>query len=93
MSTCYYEFYKKKQRGFTGQEFRQVCEEIAGTSLSDFFAYIYNTADVDYPTYLAYAGLTVEIPGDRKAKGHFPLSLLPNPTPLQRAILKSWLKD
>lgn len=93
MSTCYYEFYKKKQRGFTGQEFRHVCEKIAGISLSDFFAYIYSTVDVDYLKYFAYAGLAIEIPGDINTKGNFPISRLPNPTPLQIAIFKSWLKD
>lgn len=93
MSTCYYEFYKKKQRGFTDREFRQVCENIAGTSLSDFFAYIYNPGEIDYTKYFAYAGLAVEIPGDIKAKGTFHITRLPNPTPLQLEVLEGWLKE
>ena len=68
MRTLYKEFYQQKKRGFTEDEFRQVCEKIAGTSLADVFDYVSTTKEVDYKKYLHYAGLDIdttskEIPG------------------------------
>jgi predicted metalloprotease with PDZ domain len=68
MRTLYKEFYQQKKRGFTEDEFRQVCEKIAGTSLADVFDYVSTTKEVDYKKYLDYAGLDIdttskEIPG------------------------------
>ena len=68
MRTLYQEFYKQKKRGFTEDEFRQVCEKVSGTSLADVFDYVSTTKEVDYKKYLDYAGLDVdtsstEIPG------------------------------
>jgi predicted metalloprotease with PDZ domain len=68
MRTVYKEFYQQKKRGFTEDEFRQVCEKIAGTSLADVFEYVSTTKEVDYKKYLDYAGLDIdtvskEIPG------------------------------
>ena len=68
MRTLYKEFYQQKKRGFTEDEFRQVCEKIAGTSLADVFEYVSTTKEVDYKKYLDYAGLDIdtvskEIPG------------------------------
>ncbi len=68
MRTLYKEFYQEKKRGFTEDEFRQVCERIAGTSLTDVFDYVSTTKEVDYKKYLQYAGLDIdttwrEIPG------------------------------
>jgi len=68
MRTLYKEFYQQKKRGFTEDEFRQVCERIAGTSLANVFDYVSTTKEVDYKKYLQYAGLDIdttsqEIPG------------------------------
>ena len=69
MRTLYQEFYKKKKRGFTDREFRDICENAAGSSLSEIFdVYIPTVQDIDYSKYLEYAGLTidtdpVEVPG------------------------------
>ncbi|HEV8504835.1 MAG TPA: PDZ domain-containing protein [Chitinophagaceae bacterium] len=60
MRTLYKEFYQQKKRGFTEEEFRQVCEKIAGTSLSDVFDYVSTTKEVDYKKYLQYAGLDID---------------------------------
>lgn len=61
MKTLYREFYKEKGRGFTDREFRDVCEKISGSSLSEFFdLYIPTVHDVDYPKYLGYAGLNID---------------------------------
>src|ERR1043166_7884285 len=60
MITLYKEFYQQKKRGFTEDEFRQVCEKIAGTSLADVFDYVSTTKEVDYKKYLHYAGLNID---------------------------------
>ena len=93
MRACYYQFCKEKKRGFTDREFRQVCETIAGTSLSEFFDYVYSTREVDYPKYFAYAGLGIEMPDNDKEQCTFSITPLPNPTPLQVEILRGWLKE
>ena len=68
MRTLYKEFYQQKKRGFTEDEFRQVCERIAGTSLAEVFDYVSTTKELDYKKYLQYAGLDIdtvskEVPG------------------------------
>jgi predicted metalloprotease with PDZ domain len=60
MRTLYEEFYKQKKRGFTEDEFRQVCEKVSGTSLADVFDYVSTTKEVDYKKYLDYAGLDID---------------------------------
>ena len=61
MRTVYKEYFQEKKRGFTDEEFREVCERIAGVGLSEFFdGYIYSTKEVDYPKYYAYAGLKMD---------------------------------
>jgi predicted metalloprotease with PDZ domain len=62
MRALYREFYKEKKRGFTEQEFRDVCECIAGVPLSEIFDYANTTKAIDYPNFLGYAGLEVEFP-------------------------------
>jgi predicted metalloprotease with PDZ domain len=59
MRTLYNRFYKDKQRGFTSEEFREVCESIAGGPLEEVFGYASTTKDVDYAKYFAQAGLEV----------------------------------
>jgi predicted metalloprotease with PDZ domain len=68
MRVLYNKYYKQQNRGFTEDEFRSEAEKMADTKLDDFFDYIYTLKTVDYPTYLGYAGLTIdtvthEVPG------------------------------
>jgi len=69
MRILYQTFYKEKKRGFTDQEFREVCERVAGCPLAEIFdVYAATVNDIDYPKYLAYAGLEIdtepkEVPG------------------------------
>jgi predicted metalloprotease with PDZ domain len=71
MRTLYERYYKQQNRGFTDQEFREVCEEVAGCPLPEVFRdYACGTEDIDYVKYLAYAGLEIdtapkELPGAR----------------------------
>jgi predicted metalloprotease with PDZ domain len=61
MRTLYQRYYKQQNRGFTDQEFRAVCEEIAGCPLPEIFdTYACGTEDIDYAKYLAYAGLEID---------------------------------
>jgi predicted metalloprotease with PDZ domain len=61
MRTLYRTYYKDKGRGFTDQEFRQVCETAAGCPLTEFFdVYASTAADIDYARYLAYGGLEIQ---------------------------------
>jgi predicted metalloprotease with PDZ domain len=59
MRALYNTFYKEKKRGFTDEEFREVCETIAGAPLVEIFEYASTTKDVDYAKYFAYAGFDV----------------------------------
>jgi len=60
MRSLYYDYYKEKNRGFTDQEFRDVCEEVAGCSLEEIFEYASTTKAIDYPKYFSYAGLYID---------------------------------
>ena len=93
MQILYQQYYKEKNRGFTDQEFRAVCEKAAGQPLDEVFEYAYTTKGIDYPKYFSYAGLEIEMPREQTEKGTFKISPLPNPNPLQATILKDWLKE
>jgi predicted metalloprotease with PDZ domain len=61
MRTLYYDYFLEKERGFTDEEFRSICEEAAATSLEEIFdVYAATTAEIDYSKYLAYAGLDID---------------------------------
>jgi predicted metalloprotease with PDZ domain len=64
MQTLYQKYYKQLKRGWTDEEFRAVCEDVAGVSLKEFFDYASTTKDIDYDKYLGYAGLELEKPVD-----------------------------
>ncbi len=61
MRTLYYEFYKEKNRGFTEAEFYSVCEQIAGTELTELFEYTTSVKPIDYQKYFAYGGLDIDV--------------------------------
>jgi predicted metalloprotease with PDZ domain len=62
MRTLYQKFYKEKKRGFTDQEFREVCEDTAKSPLPEIFdVYAPTVKDIDYPKYLAFAGLEIDV--------------------------------
>ena len=62
MQTLYETYYKEKKRGFTDGEFRAVCERLAGCPLAEIFdVYVSTARDIDYPKYLAYAGLDIDV--------------------------------
>jgi predicted metalloprotease with PDZ domain len=61
MRTLYYDFHKKQNRGYTYDEFREVCEKIAGCSLEEIFHYAETTEPIDYKKYLSYAGIVINM--------------------------------
>ncbi|NBA87666.1 PDZ domain-containing protein [Emticicia sp. CRIBPO] len=64
------EYYKKKDVGYTDEQFQQACEKVAGISLKSFFEkHIYDTEAIDYQKYYAYAGLELV---DEKAEDNLP---------------------
>jgi predicted metalloprotease with PDZ domain len=61
MRTLYQEFFKERKRGFSDEEFREVCERIAGTPLTEFFDdYVHSTKEVDFAKYFEHAGLKLD---------------------------------
>lgn len=60
LRALYREYYQEKQRGWTDDEFRAVCERVAGTRLGEYFEYASTTKDINYDKYLGYAGLELE---------------------------------
>jgi len=85
MKTLYQVYYQQKQRGFTGPEFRKVCETIAGADLSEIFDYVYTTKEPDYAKYLAFGGLGID--------KDFKLYRLTDTDAQQTSIRKDWLKE
>jgi predicted metalloprotease with PDZ domain len=72
MRALYREYYKEKKRGFTDAEFRAVCERVAGVPLSEIFdVYVSTAKDIDYPKYLAYAGLDIDVQPKKGADPYF----------------------
>ncbi len=61
MRTLYQKFYKEKKRGFSDEEFRQVCEQAAGCPLPEIFDYASTMKEIDYRKYFAYAGLDIDV--------------------------------
>jgi len=91
MRFLYWHYYKELNRGFTDAEFQQACEEIAGSSLSREFEYVNTTKELDYSTYLSYAGLRMEVSTDSNTgKRKFIVTRQENLSPSQMAIFKSW---
>jgi len=65
MRQLYYRYDKELGRGFTEQEFKEVCKTVSGSDLTELFEYIYTTKELNYAKYLGYAGLSLIKEGDR----------------------------
>ena len=92
MRFLYWEYYKKLQRGFTDAEFQSACQSAAGVSLANVFEYVYTTKEIDYNSYLSYAGLkmNVQLDSDAKAK-KYSFQFLEPINETQQNVLNSWL--
>jgi predicted metalloprotease with PDZ domain len=91
MRFLYWQYYKKLHRGFTDAEFQQACQDIAGSQLDREFEYVYSTKEIDYSTYLSYAGLKISEETDKNTgKRKFTIARQENINPLQLAVFQSW---
>lgn len=62
MRYLYDEYYVKKKRGFTDEEYQAAVAKIAGRRYDDFFRrYVYGTEMLPYATALGYAGLKLTV--------------------------------
>lgn len=59
MRSLYFDFHKKQSRGYSEEEFKQVCTEAVGGSLEEIFRYAETTDPIDYQKYLSYAGVEI----------------------------------
>ena len=66
MRMIYYDFHKKQKRGYTDDEFRKVCEDIAGCRLDEIFRYAATTVPIDYQKYLSYTGISIDLSSQKK---------------------------
>jgi predicted metalloprotease with PDZ domain len=64
MQELYRKHYQELKRGWTDEEFRAVCESVAGVPLQEYFNYASTTNAIDYGKYLGYAGLELEKPAE-----------------------------
>ena len=71
MRFLYQSYGKQKRRGFTDQEFRRACEDAAGVALPEVFEYASTVKDIDYPKYLAYAGMDIDVKPTEKPGAWF----------------------
>jgi predicted metalloprotease with PDZ domain len=62
MRNLYQKYFKQLKRGWTDEEFQKECEAVAGKPLNEVFQYANTTKEIDYPKYLAYAGLQLDPP-------------------------------
>ena len=97
MRSLYRTYYQEKKRGFTDDEFREVCESTAGIALPEIFGYVSTVEEPDYARYLAYGGLGIDLEPHVLANGRtersFRIFPLPNPDALQLAIRKSCMGE
>ncbi len=58
MKYLYNEYYEKKNRGFSDEEFKKAAEKFTGRDLTEFYNnYIFGTESIDYNKYLSIVGL------------------------------------
>ena len=60
MRFFYREYYQKRKRGFTEDEFRHACDIISGTSQAEVFEYVNTVKEPDYKKFLSYGGLDID---------------------------------
>ena len=92
MRRLYTHYYQNLGRGFTDAEFQQTCEEMAGIPLTEIFEYVYTTKELDYDTFLGYAGLEIKANKAGTVAAKFTISRMNNLDSLQSSIQNSWLE-
>ncbi len=76
MRYAYNEYYKKKDKGYTDEEFKAVLEKFAKQNLDQFYAdYINGTKSLDFNKYLNYAGFKLVEQSTDQSKPYLGISL------------------
>ncbi|MCO5230597.1 MAG: hypothetical protein M9958_05535 [Chitinophagales bacterium] len=61
MKVLYEMYLERPTQGYSEGELLEVCEEVTGSSLGDFFEkYIFGTEELDYAMYFSFAGLHLQ---------------------------------
>ncbi len=92
MRYLYRHYYLNLERGFTDAEFIMACEKFAGTSLAAVFDYVYTTKELDYETYLGYAGLQLVQEETEDDETRWSIKKKTEMKPLEEAIFNSWVR-
>jgi len=67
----YRKYYKEADRCYTEEDFKAICEEMAGTSLNEIFQYVHTTREIDFDKFLQYAGLRLVLDeAQKKEEGY-----------------------
>jgi predicted metalloprotease with PDZ domain len=82
MRMLYTTYYQHEKRGFTEEEFRTICERVAGANLQEIFDYVYTTKPLNYQGFFDYVGLLLTN-GQKGVK----LTQQPNSNKKQRTLL------
>jgi predicted metalloprotease with PDZ domain len=61
MRSLYHNFHIAQKRGFTEEEYWEVCARFAGQPLSEIREYVDTTKEIDYVKYLGYAGIDIDM--------------------------------
>jgi predicted metalloprotease with PDZ domain len=93
----YYQHAKKESYYLQGEayapgDFLRAVERVSGADFSAFFrAYISGTEEINYNTFLGYAGLKLE--ENRNKDGAYQITEIPHANAQQLAIRNSWLNN
>ena len=80
MRLLYTEYYKKLKRGFTDEEFRKAAEQVAGTSLANFFdTGVNGTGPIEYAPYFEPVGVRLVNVAPKQRDGFLGASAGMNP--------------
>lgn len=95
MRFLYLRYYRELGRGFSDAEFQQACESIAGQRMTEIFGYIHTAGELDYATYLDFAGLEVvaQKTGTGEERTRYILKKQETIDPYQQAIFNSWSRN
>jgi predicted metalloprotease with PDZ domain len=82
-----------QERGFTGREFQAAAEEVAGTSLAEWFAKaVASTEELDYAEALDWFGLRFAAKDASEPPLRYVIEIRPDAGEAQQARLRAWLE-
>lgn len=91
MRLLYRKFYQQLGRGYTEEEFREACAQVAGAPLTEVLGYATSAGQIDYDKHLGPAGLVLER-WEEDGEEQCALRVSDSITSAQRALLAGWLE-